>query len=267
VHNEFFIQIRRQNLKQILFLASLLIFSVATHAESDLTLKAGTLKIDMTIEQVIELLGPATWAVKKGDKGEFALDPSFGLELTLRWDNAPYLPVAVDFNQAQKVTGWDLGKTKDKAMAGLMARGLADFSCQKEDRKSLCGRDSGDGLFSLTVKTVPYDSTVKIMNIGPKYEPGIGLKPGKYDILVQRSGYKKWHKWINLDSDTTLNVELQKKSEKPKKVSKKQSSYSCNKKYCKNMSSCAEARYQLNVCGYKNLDKDRDGIPCENVCK
>lgn len=42
--------------------------------------------------------------------------------------------------------------------------------------------------------------------------------------------------------------------------------YDCNKKYCNKMSSCAEANYQLNVCAFQNLDRDRDGIPCENVC-
>jgi len=43
-------------------------------------------------------------------------------------------------------------------------------------------------------------------------------------------------------------------------------SYDCSKKYCRDMSSCAEARYQHSVCGYSNLDGDNDGIPCENVC-
>ena len=35
--------------------------------------------------------------------------------------------------------------------------------------------------------------------------------------------------------------------------------------YCKNMKSCAEACMYLKK-GYKSLDRDRDGIPCENVC-
>ena len=42
--------------------------------------------------------------------------------------------------------------------------------------------------------------------------------------------------------------------------------FDCRKKYCREMSSCAEARYQLETCGYRNLDGDSDGIPCENVC-
>ena len=42
--------------------------------------------------------------------------------------------------------------------------------------------------------------------------------------------------------------------------------FTCKRKYCKHMSSCAEARYQFKQCGHKGLDRDRDGIPCENVC-
>ena len=44
-------------------------------------------------------------------------------------------------------------------------------------------------------------------------------------------------------------------------------SYSCNcSKTCPNMSSCAEAQYQLNVCGCSRRDGDNDGVPCESIC-
>jgi hypothetical protein len=43
--------------------------------------------------------------------------------------------------------------------------------------------------------------------------------------------------------------------------------YDCSKKYCKNMSSCEEAYYKLEKCGHSRLDRDKDGIPCENVCE
>ena len=44
------------------------------------------------------------------------------------------------------------------------------------------------------------------------------------------------------------------------------SNFNCSSKYCKNMVSCAEARYKFEYCGHSNLDRDNDGIPCENVC-
>ncbi len=44
-------------------------------------------------------------------------------------------------------------------------------------------------------------------------------------------------------------------------------SYSCNcSKTCTQISSCAEAYYQLNTCGCSVRDGDNDGVPCENLC-
>jgi hypothetical protein len=37
--------------------------------------------------------------------------------------------------------------------------------------------------------------------------------------------------------------------------------------YCKDMANCAEACFHFLKCGAKNLDRDGDLIPCENVCK
>ncbi len=37
------------------------------------------------------------------------------------------------------------------------------------------------------------------------------------------------------------------------------------KRYCKQMSSCEEARQYLG-CGVSSLDKDGDGTPCESLC-
>lgn len=43
--------------------------------------------------------------------------------------------------------------------------------------------------------------------------------------------------------------------------------YNCSHdKKCKYMKSCAEARYQFEKCGNVSLDRDKDGIPCENLC-
>ena len=49
--------------------------------------------------------------------------------------------------------------------------------------------------------------------------------------------------------------------------SKKTTKFKCDKKkYCKHISSCAEAMFLLNQCGIKRLDRDKDGVPCENIC-
>ena len=51
---------------------------------------------------------------------------------------------------------------------------------------------------------------------------------------------------------------------------KKQSTqgFSCStvSRTCSQMSSCEEAEFALEQCGRAKLDRDKDGIPCENVC-
>jgi endonuclease YncB( thermonuclease family) len=38
------------------------------------------------------------------------------------------------------------------------------------------------------------------------------------------------------------------------------------KTVCREMTSCAEARFYLSQCGLSRLDRDRDGIPCGSIC-
>ena len=46
-------------------------------------------------------------------------------------------------------------------------------------------------------------------------------------------------------------------------------SFSCGgKRYCREMASCAEARFHLQTCALATLDGDQDGIPCERrLCR
>jgi hypothetical protein len=39
------------------------------------------------------------------------------------------------------------------------------------------------------------------------------------------------------------------------------------KRVCREMASCAEARFYLTQCGLSRLDGDSDGIPCEAICR
>jgi len=41
--------------------------------------------------------------------------------------------------------------------------------------------------------------------------------------------------------------------------------YAKKKITCKQMTSCAEAKKYLKQ-GYKRLDRDHDGVPCESIC-
>ncbi|MFA5232152.1 MAG: excalibur calcium-binding domain-containing protein [Candidatus Paceibacterota bacterium] len=40
-----------------------------------------------------------------------------------------------------------------------------------------------------------------------------------------------------------------------------------SKTTCGEMYSCEEAKYFLNICNLTKLDGDKDGIPCEELCK
>ncbi len=45
-------------------------------------------------------------------------------------------------------------------------------------------------------------------------------------------------------------------------------SLSCGaKRTCTQMSSCEEARFHLQRCSLPRLDNDRDGVPCESLCR
>ena len=44
--------------------------------------------------------------------------------------------------------------------------------------------------------------------------------------------------------------------------------FTCSgKRVCREMASCAEAVFNLRQCGASQLDRDRDGIPCESICR
>ena len=39
------------------------------------------------------------------------------------------------------------------------------------------------------------------------------------------------------------------------------------KRYCREMTSCEEAKFYLRQCGRSALDGDQDGMPCESICR
>lgn len=47
-----------------------------------------------------------------------------------------------------------------------------------------------------------------------------------------------------------------------------QSGLECGtKRTCSQMTSCSEARFYLEQCRVSSLDRDKDGIPCESICR
>ncbi|WP_226647247.1 bifunctional serine/threonine-protein kinase/formylglycine-generating enzyme family protein [Microbulbifer variabilis] len=64
--------------------------------------------------------------------------------------------------------------------------------------------------FKFTVATEPEDARIRIMNIAPRYQPGIRLEPGQYDVEVSKPGYSHYRHWISIeDQDLQFSVKLQ----------------------------------------------------------
>ena len=53
----------------------------------------------------------------------------------------------------------------------------------------------------------------------------------------------------------------------PRSTPATQAGFICGtKRYCREMTSCAEARLHLQQCGLSRLNGDGDGVPCESLC-
>ena len=64
--------------------------------------------------------------------------------------------------------------------------------------------------YKLTVKAFPEDSTIKILNIVPKYRPGIELEPGDYRLLVEREGFRAKRRMVTIhDADVVEEIVLE----------------------------------------------------------
>ena len=110
-------------------------FETPPVATTALSKKAEQLRIGMTREQAIELLGTPYAAALPQDSGPLTLpNGSFGLEL--RWKNPGCRDISVMFSENPLlVIGWDDGSgfctLKD-------TRSRKHISCEKEDRKNFC---------------------------------------------------------------------------------------------------------------------------------
>lgn len=88
-----------------------------------------------TRAEVVEDLGPATWAALPSDKGgDFALEGSSSV-LDLYWRNGDCTPVMVSFDKSMHAIGSDEGRM---CVGGQDVNPGARFSCTQHDRQKLC---------------------------------------------------------------------------------------------------------------------------------
>src|SRR5262249_18716348 len=56
----------------------------------------------------------------------------------------------------------------------------------------------------------PADSSIKLANSTEEYQPGMELAPGRYEVVVERQGYKPVRRGGTIDTaDVTLDVALE----------------------------------------------------------
>ncbi len=61
---------------------------------------------------------------------------------------------------------------------------------------------------SLNVRVTPKNAVVKILNIRPKYSPGMALAAGKYHIEAAAEGYQTRRRWVELAAGADLVVDI-----------------------------------------------------------
>jgi formylglycine-generating enzyme required for sulfatase activity len=53
----------------------------------------------------------------------------------------------------------------------------------------------------LTIKSSPDNAKIRILNIVPRFQQGMELKPGRYHIEISKTGYKRHTEWIELSKE------------------------------------------------------------------
>lgn len=79
--------------------------------------------------------------------------------------------------------------------------------------------------FHLTIKTIPSDAKVRVLNIVPKYHDDILLEKGEYQIEISKDGYETIYKWVQLEKDTNLNFTLSKQTLTQEQIHKDHKDY------------------------------------------
>lgn len=72
--------------------------------------------------------------------------------------------------------------------------------------------------WALTIVTEPADARVRILNIIPRYKPGIRLEPGRYHLEVSHPGHQTHTEWVELEANDlrkTVTLELRRQLQGP----------------------------------------------------
>ncbi|QZA79555.1 thermonuclease family protein [Deefgea tanakiae] len=92
-------------------------------------------------------------------------------------------------------------------------------------------------------------------------------KSAKLGLWSEAAPTPPWE-WRHSGKATTASNTTQPvQAKQPINTTSSSASFSCgSKRYCKEMSSCEEAKFYLQHCGATRIDGDGDGVPCEKLC-
>lgn len=85
-------------------------------------------------------------------------------------------------------------------------------------------------------------------------------------LLVLQNGAMEAKRGLWAQTDPMPPKEWRKAHAVPQQHDVAQKDSCGSKRYCSQMSSCNEANYYLSHCNARSLDKNRNGVPCENLC-
>lgn len=188
--------------------------------------------------------------------------------------------VILDGTKTQhKVRLSDIDAPESKQPYGTKARQqLSDFVFGKEVTAD-CREKDKYGRDLCTIRIGDLDVNAEMVNAGAAWVYTKYNSREELPALQEAAKEAKRGLW-SLPASQTVEPEQWRRGErdqkqlsqtKPKKLKPAGNNaaaegFSCGKRTCKEMSSCAEARFHLTQCGMRRLDRDNDGIPCESIC-
>jgi endonuclease YncB( thermonuclease family) len=87
----------------------------------------------------------------------------------------------------------------------------------------------------------------------------------RYKIAVNETSARKLGLWSEANP---VPPWAWRRGQRAPKLDAVTTNFQCGtKRYCREMTSCEEAKFHLRNCGRSQLDDDGDGVPCESICR
>lgn len=142
------------------------------------------------------------------DKVDESSNPVFSYAIRWTLHAQPVLhPLGLAFEEKLHIYERFSPMSHALAQVDILRHDTANLSAEQQSRRQYLVEQKT----KLTIATNAPNATVRIMNIGPKYRPGMTLKTGAYDIQVSAPGYKTYRRWHQIEAgEQTLTIDLSK---------------------------------------------------------